>query len=74
MMKEKLIMRVSPETLGNLLVALSDANDEMRASEPDEDERFRDKVYMTCVRLENAVSDIILQMELKRQEGKEIAG
>ena len=73
-MKEKLIMRVSPETLDNLLSALNDANDEMRAAEPDEDKRFRDEVYKACLCLEHTVFGIIRQRELKRQEGKEIAG
>lgn len=74
MMKEKLIMRVSLETLGNLLNALNDANDEMRAAEPDQDERFRDEVYNMCLCLEHTVFGIIRQRELKKQEGKEIAG
>lgn len=73
-MKEKLIMRVSPETLGNLLDALVDVTSEMRSAEPDQDERFGDEFYKTCLCMENAVLGIIRQRELKRQEGKEIAG
>ena len=73
-MKEKLIMRVSLETLGNLLDALVDVTNEMRAAEPDQDERFRDEVYNMCLCMESTVFGSIRQRVLKRQEGKEIAG
>ncbi len=73
-MKEGLIMKVKPETLDNLMNALVDITSEMKAAAPDPQVRLGDEVYITCLCLENMVLSAIRQMELKKQEGKEIAG
>ena len=72
-MKEGLIMKVKPETLDNLMNALVDITSEMKAAAPDQQVRLGE-VYITCLCLENMVLSAIRQMELKKQEGKEIAG
>lgn len=73
-MKEGLIMKVKSETLDNLMNALVDITSEMKAAAPDQQVRLGDEVYITCLCLENTVLSAIRQMELKKQEGKEIAG
>ena len=73
-MKEELILKVKPETLDSLMNALVDITSEMKAATPDPMVRFGDEVYMTCLRLENTVLGAIRQVELKKKEGKEIAG
>ncbi len=47
---------------------------EMKAAAPDPQVRLGDEVYMTCLCLENTVLGAIRQVELKKKEGKEIAG
>lgn len=73
-MKEELILKVKPETLDSLMNALVDITSEMKAAAPDQQVRFGDEVYMTCLCLENTVLGAIRQVELKKKEGKEIAG
>ena len=73
-MKEELILKVKPETLDSLMNALVDITSEMKAAAPDQQVRFEDEVYMTCLCLENTVLGAIRQVELKKKEGKEIAG
>lgn len=72
-MKEELILKVKPETLDSLMNALVDITSEMKAAAPDQQVRFGDEVYMTCLCLENTVLGAIRQVELKKKEGKEIA-
>lgn len=69
-MKEELIMKVKPETLDSLMNALVDITSEMKAVAPDQQVRFGDEVYMTCLCLENTLLGTIRQVEMKRQEGK----
>lgn len=71
---ETLLKKVSAETLDNLMNALVDVTNEIKAGEPNQQVRFRDEVFTSCLCLENTVLGIIRQVELKRQEGKEIAG
>lgn len=73
-MKEELILKVKPEPLDSLINALVDITSEMKAAAPDPQVRFGDEVYMTCLCLENTVLGAIRQVELKKKEGKEIAG
>lgn len=73
-MKEELILKVNPETLDSLMNALVDITREMKEAAPDPQVRLGDEVYITCLCLENAVLGAIRQVELKKQEGKEIAG
>lgn len=73
-MKEELILKVKPATLDSLMNALVDITSEMEAAAPDPQVRFGDEVYMTCLCLENMVLGAIRQVELKKKEGKEIAG
>ena len=73
-MKEELILKVKPETLDSLMNALVDITSEMKAAAPDQQVRFGDEDYMTCLCLENTVLGAIRQVELKKKEGKEIAG
>ena len=51
-MKEELILKVKPETLDSLINALVDITSEMKAAAPDQQVRFGDEVYMTCLCLE----------------------
>ena len=48
-MKEELILKVKPETLDSLMNALVDITSEMKAAAPDQQVRFGDEVYMTCL-------------------------
>lgn len=73
-MKEELILKVKPETLDSLMNALVDITSEMKAAAPDQQVRFGDEVYTTCLCLENTVLGAIRQVELKKKEGKEVAG
>ena len=73
-MKEELIMKVKPETLDSLMNALLDITNEMRAAAPDPQVRLGDEVYVTALYLGNTVLDAIRQLELKKQESKEISG
>ena len=61
-MKEELILKVKPETLDSLMNALVDITSEMKAAAPDQQVRFGDEVYMTCLCLENTVLGAIRQV------------
>lgn len=69
-MKEELILKVKPETLDSLMNALVDITSEMKAAAPDQQVRFGDEVYMTCLCLENTVLGAIRQVELKKKRGQ----
>lgn len=73
-MKENLITKVSPQTLDRLMDALVSMTNEMKEVESNQQARLDDEVYTTCLCLQGVLLDTLRKRELKKQEGKEIAG
>lgn len=73
-MEETLLRKVKPETLESLLSAICNVIDEIKEAVPNKEGRFRDESYTACLMMNYDVIQALKWHELKKQEGKEIAG
>jgi len=73
-MKETLLKKVKPETLEKLLSAFGDVLDEIKDAVPNKNERLRDELYTSLLVMNYDAFQTLRWHELKKKEGKEIAG
>lgn len=66
--------KVKPETLEKLLSAFGDVLDEIKDAVPNKDERLRDELYTSLLVMNYDAFRTLRWHELKKKEGKEIAG
>lgn len=73
-MEGTLLRKVKPETLESFLSTICNVIDEIREAVPNKEEQFRDESYTACLMMNYNVIQALKWHELKKQEGKEIAG
>ncbi len=73
-METTLLRKVKPETLEGLLSAINNVIDEIREAVPSKEEQLRDEAYTTCLMMNYDIIQALRWHELKKQEGKKIAG
>lgn len=66
--------KVKPETLECFLSTICNVIDEIREAVPNKEDQFRDESYTACLMMNYNVIQALRWHELKKQEGKEIAG